>query len=266
MASQPHEQRACPQCGRSASRGAVFCGSCGYKLSPSVSSQDAQASATVSARRRLRELRPAFGLWLTLLGLGAVVGIAGWRFDTDSPWFDVGFSILAIAVVADYARREHDRLAALLRWTVISIRGWGVALGGFAVLAAFMWLYLGGLSWVGLPSVSYLDPFREHGWPLWTALVLVSVIPGILEEIAFRGIIMGRLEQAMQPGEALVVQAAMFSVLHFSVFIFPSHFACGLILGVVKQRSRSLLPGMLVHGAWNAFVLAIEWVGPSRPP
>jgi len=40
---------------------------------------------------------------------------------------------------------------------------------------------------------------------------------------------------------------------------FPSHFLMGLCFGYLRTRSRSLYPGMLLHAAWNAFVLMAEF-------
>ncbi len=217
-----------------------------------------EKQARAAAARHFQELRPALELWLLLLTISGLFGIVGGLIQTGSPWFDVGFSGLSVAVVARYARREHDLLVPWLRWSGLSIRGCVLAFGGISVLVAFMSLYFAGLTRLGVPFVSNLATFREYGWPLWTAFVMICVVPSVLEEIAFRGLIMGRLEQAMGSGEALVVQAAMFSVLHLNPLIFPSHFVVGLLLGVIRRRSGSLLPCILVHAAWNAWVLAME--------
>lgn len=54
----------------------------------------------------------------------------------------------------------------------------------------------------------------------------------------------------------------MFSILHLSPIIFPSHFLMGLALGFLRMRSKSLYPGMLLHGGWNAWVVSQElWGG-----
>ena len=57
------------------------------------------------------------------------------------------------------------------------------------------------------------------------------------------------------------MQAALFSMLHLGVAIFPSHFVIGLVLGVLRRRTRSLYPGMAVHLTWNAAVVWAELGG-----
>jgi membrane protease YdiL (CAAX protease family) len=52
------------------------------------------------------------------------------------------------------------------------------------------------------------------------------------------------------------IQAGMFAFLHLSPAVFASHFGFGVTLGFLRLRCRSLLPGMVVHALWNAFVFA----------
>jgi membrane protease YdiL (CAAX protease family) len=69
---------------------------------------------------------------------------------------------------------------------------------------------------------------------------------------------MSRLEKVGSVREALIIQAAMFSVLHMFPAIFISHFIIGIILGAVRLRSGSLYPGMLIHAVWNGIAIAGE--------
>jgi CAAX protease family protein len=94
---------------------------------------------------------------------------------------------------------------------------------------------------------------------------LLAVIPGVFEELAFRGYVMARLDEALSPTETLIVQAALFSVIHLGVVIFPSHFGIGILLGVIRRRSRSLYPGMAVHMGWNAILVWSELLGRPFP-
>jgi membrane protease YdiL (CAAX protease family) len=92
-------------------------------------------------------------------------------------------------------------------------------------------------------------------------LLLISLMPGIFEELAFRGVIQSTLEHVFDRREALVIQAALFSVLHLLPLDFPSHFVMGLCLGYMRLRTKSLYPGMILHASWNAFILCQELYG-----
>ena len=81
---------------------------------------------------------------------------------------------------------------------------------------------------------------------------MISICPGVFEELAFRGVIQGRLEEIMRRKDALILQAALFSVMHLLPSAYVSHFLIGLGLGFLRMRCRSLYPAMIVHALWNA--------------
>jgi len=89
-------------------------------------------------------------------------------------------------------------------------------------------------------------------------LALVSLMPAVVEEVAFRGVIQSALQRVAGEREALLIQAALFSVLHLMPMMFISHFFMGLCFGYARVRSKSLYPGMVLHAAWNACVLCRE--------
>jgi membrane protease YdiL (CAAX protease family) len=140
-------------------------------------------------------------------------------------------------------------------------RGAGAAVVGFAVLLVFGAVYFPAVEALGFPLVRLTAPFVRAGWEPWSIYALISVAPAVVEELAFRGYVMGRLKRLLTPTEVLLVQAALFAVLHFGVIIFPSHFFIGVVLGLVRQRTGSLYPSMAVHAVWNAQVIWSELVG-----
>ena len=175
-----------------------------------------------------------------------------------SPWVDaiassvdalliVGFAIARRADVGPlFALPRCDRRDALLL----------VALAiCFIVLMSG---YFGLLRHLGVPTLKATDEYRRAGWPIGAAYLLVSVMPGIFEEIGFRGVIQSVLERTVDSREAWLIQAALFSVLHLSPIIFPSHFVMGLVFGYLRLRTRSLYPGMVLHASWNALVVFSE--------
>lgn len=124
----------------------------------------------------------------------------------------------------------------------------------FALLGAVFYL----LEETGIPFERVTDEMQRHHYTLWQLLLLYSVAPALFEEIAFRGIIFNRLRLVLGDREGWLVQAAFFSVIHLSPVIFPTHFAMGLIFGWLRMRTGSLLPGMLLHAAWNAANIVLE--------
>ena len=124
-----------------------------------------------------------------------------------------------------------------------------------AAVGVFMSLYFLLLRRMGTTEPNYLEQFRAAGWPLWRAFLLISLLPAFVEELAFRGVIQARLRLLLRGRDAVVVQAAMFAVLHPSSLVFVSHFVLGIVLGLLRERTRALWSGFVVHAAWNAWVL-----------
>jgi membrane protease YdiL (CAAX protease family) len=104
----------------------------------------------------------------------------------------------------------------------------------------------------------YLLPYLLEGLPPWVGYVSIALVTPISEELLFRGLIQPKLEQVLRPVEALVVQAVLFSAAHLSPVILATHFVMGLAFGWVRRRTGSLFPSMVLHGAWNAWVI---WKG-----
>jgi membrane protease YdiL (CAAX protease family) len=104
----------------------------------------------------------------------------------------------------------------------------------------------------------YRAAYALQGWPPWTAYVSIAVVTPISEELLFRGLIQPKLEKLLGSTNALIVQAAIFSTEHINLVILITHFGMGIALGWARLKTGKLLPGMLLHGTWNAWVV---WSG-----
>jgi uncharacterized protein len=110
-----------------------------------------------------------------------------------------------------------------------------------------------------------LPPFTheiEFHWRLWISLVIWQPV---IEEILFRGIVQGQLRKTtwgqrawLKVSAANVVTSIVFVFMHminnpplFSIsVIVPS-----LLFGYFRDRCNSVYPSILLHSAFNAFVI-----------
>lgn len=83
------------------------------------------------------------------------------------------------------------------------------------------------------------------------ALSIVVAAP-LAEEIVFRGVIQSRLEQAMPVWVAVALQAALFGLIHGTPIQIGYAFLIGLLFGVLRCRTGSILPGIAAHAVFNA--------------
>jgi membrane protease YdiL (CAAX protease family) len=258
----PEAEHQCPACRRPLRSGTQFCPECGHNLvDPAVTAPPAPGrTAELTGGKRFvqlwQELKRLAWLFGLLLATSFVFGIV-WR-QIHSPWLDVMQTVVMAVIVLISVGKRYQRLKFLFE-----VRSW--SLGEAAVLAGvaivFIGLataYFGLLGHLGVPIAPASGMFTRAGWPLWSVFLLVSVAPAVFEELAFRGVIQSSLERMLNTRDAWLIQAALFSVLHLSPLMFPSHFLMGLCFGYMRRRSRSIYPGMLLHAAWNAFVVVGE--------
>ncbi len=106
----------------------------------------------------------------------------------------------------------------------------------------------------GSLSKSWLTESGLNGYAIF---VLLCLLPGITEEIAFRGLIQHWLHTVLRPWRAIVLTSALFMALHLSVLSAPYLFLVGVLLGWVKWKSKSLYPSMLIHITHNWIALTV---------
>lgn len=84
--------------------------------------------------------------------------------------------------------------------------------------------------------------------------VVVSVCAPIWEEIVFRGFLLPSLTKYMPIWCSIVVSSLAFALAHFNIQRMLPLVFLGVVMGVIFIRTRNLLPSMVLHSLWNAFV------------
>ena len=107
------------------------------------------------------------------------------------------------------------------------------------------------------------------GLPL--LLFLTALTPAVCEEVFFRGAVLGGLRRDLSRRAAVFWQALIFAVAHASIYRLVPTLWIGLVLGAIRLRSGSLLPAVIVHLGYNAWIvtsgseraewLDAEWLG-----
>jgi len=90
------------------------------------------------------------------------------------------------------------------------------------------------------------------------ALVFVGVVVGpLVEEMAFRGVVLPALVPRWGERGAIWASAVLFGAVHLSTAAFVPIAVLGAMLGWLRVRYRSLWPSVLGHGTFNAIVLLL---------
>jgi membrane protease YdiL (CAAX protease family) len=92
----------------------------------------------------------------------------------------------------------------------------------------------------------------------WLALALV---PGVCEELVFRGLIQPALALRLGSLRGLLATAVLFEICHVEPQNALAGLPLALLLGGLAARAHSLAPGMALHVAYNSAVLALIYRG-----
>lgn len=87
----------------------------------------------------------------------------------------------------------------------------------------------------------------------WVMLILAAVIlAGIVEEMLFRGMLLQSLERRLELPYAIFLTALVFAMFHPTPWLLQV-LLFGLLLGYLAWRSKSIVPGIILHCMTNAF-------------
>lgn len=192
-------------------------------------------------------------------------GVFSFAFFADN---QMGFQVYFAAIVFFVT----TAIVAMIYWrsliTQLKRLGFGrwEAWVGLAILAPTLgvnYLYHGFVEFLfegaGHNVDAYAEGLDEMGISRAMLILTFCVLPGVTEEIAFRGLIQHWLQVAIKPWYAIAVASALFAAVHFSVVSFPYLFGVGVLLGWVKYRTGSLYPSMLIHFLHNLIVIEYFW-------
>ena len=103
-----------------------------------------------------------------------------------------------------------------------------------------------------------LAPMRDPDLSVIKLVAVFALLPGLCEELAFRGFILSGFSRNGRTGVAVVFSALLFGVMHMIPQQVFNAFLLGLVLGLLALRSGSLLPGVLFHFVNNALGVLSE--------
>jgi uncharacterized protein len=102
---------------------------------------------------------------------------------------------------------------------------------------------------------------RNH-W-LWFAFVVIGVMPGIDEELLFRGYIQTRLAKRWNAAVAIIITALLFGLMHADPVHSLFATAMGIYLGYLTILARSIIPAIVCHACNNSISVAISAWAPE---
>ncbi len=100
--------------------------------------------------------------------------------------------------------------------------------------------------------------------PLWVKILSLAVAPAACEELFFRGFLQNSIRVRASASMSIFSAAVLFGLFHVIVKdallferLLPSTLM-GIVLGIVFEKSGSVLPGMLLHVMHNALLIIVS--------
>ncbi|MEX1276475.1 MAG: CPBP family intramembrane glutamic endopeptidase [Bacteroidota bacterium] len=90
-------------------------------------------------------------------------------------------------------------------------------------------------------------------------VLVVAIVPSIVEELMFRGLIQTGLERVAQPIRAAVISGLIFGAFHFNPFALLPLMGLGVFFGLLRMRSRSLVIAMTIHFLNNVLAVIVSY-------
>ncbi|HLB48893.1 MAG TPA: CPBP family intramembrane glutamic endopeptidase [Anaerolineales bacterium] len=139
------------------------------------------------------------------------------------------------------------------------------ASAGLSNPATWAWIWQSTLTQkvFGLQQPAEVQLFRSKG--LSAMLVIGIILAGpILEEYAFRGLILHNLVNSVSVVAAIFLSAALFSLYHLSAFQLLPTFFWGIGFAVLAQWAESLWPVVIAHLLVNGLGFALFMLAPPK--
>lgn len=139
-----------------------------------------------------------------------------------------------------------------------------IAVAGIAVLGFFavsyinvLWLLLLELLNVPIQNSAMTLPYTRAG--LVAAVFSMGVMPGVCEELLFRGVILSAYERKGTK-KAIIISAVFFTTVHGSISGIPAQLILGLVMGFIVFAYDSIYASIVYHTVHNSVILVFSLI------
>lgn len=91
------------------------------------------------------------------------------------------------------------------------------------------------------------------------ALVTMALLPAIIEEFTFRGIIYGQY-RCSRPIKAMILSSLCFGLMHMNFNQFCYAFVIGIFLALLVEATGSLIPSIIMHFTFNSTSILLIYI------
>jgi sodium transport system permease protein len=199
-----------------------------------------------------RVLRWFAVMWAIIFAVAAnVPELATFRAQLLFNEFGI-FTVASLLMIGIYRLNIRETLSLRpVKWPVWIAIILAAPAGNLMSFALFK--LLGRVLPIAPEAAQQLEQFFPRNIPVWQMYLFIAVIPGVIEELTFRGMLLSGLRKKVPPLALPIVVGVIFGLFHFTLFrIGPTAFL-GILLTIIAMLTGSVFPGMLLHILNNAF-------------
>ena len=144
-------------------------------------------------------------------------------------------------------------------WETLGLRSFAFSelLVGVSILfLAYIVIFLHNLALVAFgvaPQGEYIAELFNLDINIWVLGIAVVIAAPIAEEIFFRSFVYAGLVEKFGWKKAVFISALLFGAAHMQLVAFIPTFLMGLVLAYTYQRSKSVIPSIILHFTVNGF-------------
>lgn len=101
-------------------------------------------------------------------------------------------------------------------------------------------------------------PIPQNSKEFLMSLIIISITPGICEEVLFRGMVMSSYNK-LGKKSAILISAMLFGIYHFNIQNLLGPTFLGIVFGYLVYKTGSIFTSMIAHGVNNAIALSISY-------
>jgi len=106
--------------------------------------------------------------------------------------------------------------------------------------------------------------------PFLLTFSVVALLPGICEELFFRGFLLRGIRKKLANRESVILVGILFGTFHLDPYRFLPVTLLGIMFGYLVVKTGSILPGMIAHMTNNTLAILISYAAPAfqehKPP
>lgn len=99
--------------------------------------------------------------------------------------------------------------------------------------------------------------------PLWQLIPMLTILPALFEELAFRGVLLHGMRRRLGPFALIALNGLVFGLFHVSLYRIVPTGVLGATCAALVLVTGSILPAMLWHGVYNGSAIGLALAGLS---